>query len=299
MAIDLVVAGMLVVLGVGLRVADARFGGVVWGMFAYAAWYGAAGLVAWHTYRPVGRWLRRTWARIGDVVDRTSPWLMLACAFGCVGFLVSAPGAVRTVAARPGGGNAFASLFLAGVVGTLVGLVQLSPRHRDRAFRRLDAVGWLAPVLLVGSFLVCSVALFTFETMTGEGRFVGVADVSALPARQVAAFYVWHLLAALPLGDLPGTLKWREPLSYTGSDIGRLVVAFQVLTAATSVATVRAYWLYLHAVTPPATPPDKPSTGPPKPTPSTGSPRDQPTAAPPEPTPPAGSPAERPPTGPP
>ena len=258
MAIDLAVAGVLVLLGLGLRLADARVGGVVLGMLSYAAWYVAAGIVAWHTYRPVGRWLRRTWKRIGDVVDRTSPWLLLLCAFACAGFLVSAPGAVTAVAERPGGANAFGSVFLAGVVGTFAGLVQLSPRHRERAFRRLHAVGWVAPVVILGSFLVCGVALFTFVTMTGEGRFVDVPDVRELSARQVASFYVWHLLAVLPLGDVPATLKWEEPLSYTGSDVGRLVVAFQVLTAATSIATVRAYWLYVHATTAPDEPPEQP-----------------------------------------
>jgi hypothetical protein len=76
-------------------------------------------------------------------------------------------------------------------------------------------------------------------------HFVGVAHNDELSAGQVAAFYLWHFVQLLPFGDVPSTLEWHEPLAYQGVDVGRLVVAFQIVAAVTIIATMRAYWVFL------------------------------------------------------
>jgi hypothetical protein len=202
------------------------------------AWAGGAVLAGWLLRHRV----RRLWHGLGHFVDRYGLWTLLLCTAATLGFLASAPGRIETVG-EPAGTTSLAAL-----VGTLVGLLQLTPAHRDAAFHRLRHLGWLTPALYAGSFLVCALALFTFVTLGNDLRFEGVRDPSRdLAPWKVASFYLWHFAALLPLTDLPETLRWAEPLRYRGSDVGRLVVVFQVITVTSIFAAFRAYWKFRHS----------------------------------------------------
>jgi hypothetical protein len=41
------------------------------------------------------------------------------------------------------------------------------------------------------------------------------------------ALYAWHLLDAIPLLEIPKTLRWEEPYSYTDSWSGAVLLAFK------------------------------------------------------------------------
>jgi hypothetical protein len=108
----------------------------------------------------------------------------------------------------------------------------------------MRVIGWVGPLAIVGSFLVCAVALFTVNTVYSDVQFDGIREVKQLAAGRVAMFYLWHFVQLVPMGDIPETLRWEPPLTYSGSDVGIRVTLFQVTTVATTFATLRAYWEY-------------------------------------------------------
>lgn len=55
-------------------------------------------------------------------------------------------------------------------------------------------------------------------------------------------FFVWHLMDAIPVVDVTGTLRWDEPLTYTDTRVGVLVLAFQVTVVLPVAATLRTWW---------------------------------------------------------
>lgn len=230
----------LIPVGVALMVASTP--NRLWlGSLAYFAWLIAAILIIYHTHRPVRVLARRVWARIAFWGDNVGLVFLGLFALSCPGFLASAPGMAAALV-KGGQDNALAAPLLAGFFGTAIGLFLLTPPHRDKAFHKLATIGWLGPVLIAGCFLTCAVTLFTAITLYSNVRFEGVAEVDQLSAGRVASFYLWHFLDLMPFNDIPDTLRWAEPLTYKGTDVGRLVVLFQLCTAAEILATFRAYW---------------------------------------------------------
>jgi hypothetical protein len=235
---------VLLLLGTGLRVIGAHTGNRTAGTFEWAIWYLSIAWAVALTHRSIERTAMNAWRRVGDWVDRSSPWLLLICALSCTGFLASAPGRARTILSDNHASDALGTVLLATFIGTVAGLIQMTPSHRLRAFERLRPIGWFGPIILTGSFLACVVSFFTYITLYSNVRFVGIADVGTLSASRVASFYLWHFFKLLPFGDLPATLGWREPLTYHGTDVGRRVVAFQLATVTAVVSMVRAYWKF-------------------------------------------------------
>jgi len=242
--VDWVLLLVLLLIGTGLGIIRAQTGNRTAGEFEWAFWYLSIAWAVALTHRSIERAAKTAWRRVGDWVDRSSPWLLLICAFSCTGFLASGPGRARTILADSHASDALGTVLLATFVGTLAGLIQMTPTHRLRAFKKLSRIGWFGPVILIGPFLACVVSFFTYITLYSNVRFDGVADVQNLSAARVASFYLWHFFKILPFGDLPATLSWHEPLTYHGTDVGRRVVAFQLATATTIVAMVRAYWKF-------------------------------------------------------
>jgi hypothetical protein len=243
--IDWVFLLALLSLGTLFAILHAHTGNITLGMFEWAFWYLGIALAVLLTHRPIGRIAAAIGRRVGNWVDRSTPWLLLFCAWGCAGFLASAPGRAKTILADSNAApSALTTVLFATLVGTVAGLIQMTPTHRLRAFNKLRRIGWFGPLILTGSFLVCVVSFFTYNTLYSDERFDGVADVESLSAGRVASFYLWHFFKLLPFGDLPGTLNWREPLTYHGTDVGRRVVAFQLATTTTIVAAIRAYWKF-------------------------------------------------------
>jgi hypothetical protein len=235
---------VLLLLGTGLRVIGAHTGNGTAGTLEWVFWYLSIAWAVALTHRSIQRVAMTAWRRVGDWVDRCSPWLLLLCASSCTGFLASAPGRARTILSDNHASDALGTVLLATFIGTVAGLIQMTPSHRLRAFERLRRIGWFGPIILTGSFLACVVSLFTYITLYSKVRFAGIADVGTLSASRVASFYLWHFFKLLPFGDLPATLGWREPLTYHGTDVGRRVVAFQLATVTAVVSMVRAYWKF-------------------------------------------------------
>lgn len=236
---------LLVLVGAAFRVAQAVTGGVWLGSLALAAWALAALSVVVAGYLPVRTWLHRTARQHEWIIDATSPWLLIACAWATPGFLFSVAGRSETILTPNGGSVALAAILFSSLLGTVAGLLQLTPKHRDRAFRRLRIIGWLGPLVIVASFLVCGMSFFTVITVYfSRAGFVGAADPRQLAVGRIALFYLWHFVSLLPLGKVPDTLRWAPPLTYVDPAIGRRVLAFQALTVTTTLATLRAYWTF-------------------------------------------------------
>jgi hypothetical protein len=212
------------------------------GSAAYVAWLLAAVLIVFHTHHLARALGRRVWARISFWGNLAALPMLGLFALSCLGFLVSAPGRAA-VLAQEGRSVALALPVWAGFWGTAAGLFLLAPHHREKAFATLATIGWLGPVLVAGCFLTCAVTFFSAVTLFSDVRFEGVPDVDQLATGRVATFYLWHFVDLMPGTDIPDTLRWEEPLTYRGPDVGRLVVAFQLCTVAEIVATFRAYWV--------------------------------------------------------
>jgi hypothetical protein len=198
-------------------------------------------------YAPVMGKVRRTRDQFGRFIERFGLLVLVVCAVWQYAFLLSPPGRTRTIATAPEGGNALLGTFLTVWVGFFVGLVMVTPKHRDATFSKHKRLGWLAPLLIAGSFFICAVSLFAWVTVNFGVHFTGVRDPRDLAVRQIAGLYVWYFVKLLPFGNLPDVLKWSEPLHYTGLDVGLRVALFQVLVSVTTVATFRAYWKFRHS----------------------------------------------------
>jgi hypothetical protein len=245
-ALKLAAGSALALVGAGFKVTSNWTGSIFMAEIAWALWYLAIALIVVGGYQPSTRWATPRWKMLGDFIDRTSPFPLLFCVIGCLGFLFSAPGRAETILSEPDASNALFSVLLGSSLGTAIGLVQVTPHHRDAMFRRLRVIGWLGPLVVVGCFLTCTVAFFSCITVYSSAHFAEISDLQALPIRRLASFYVWHFLELLPFGNIPKTLHWPEPLRYDSIQVGARVVVFQVITVSTIVATFRAYWKYVH-----------------------------------------------------
>ena len=59
---------------------------------------------------------------------------MLLFAFSNAGFLASGPGRARTILKDAHAGNALFTVLSSAFLGTVVGLMQMTPTHREQAF---------------------------------------------------------------------------------------------------------------------------------------------------------------------
>lgn len=193
----------------------------------------------------------RTWtaarlARVGIWLDRSVIRYLHAGVAGSILYLLSEPGALFEGSAL----KIVPLLFAA--VGYVAGVRQLvDPRRLLRAMVTMLPWGWLGPFVYAAEFLVCSAAVFTFVTASTGAEFSGTPAASIAPHR-IAEFYLWHCSSAVPLVDVPETLKWPEPLAYTSPAIGVGVLVFTVSVGATIVALIRTHLMAARNEPPPA-----------------------------------------------
>ena len=182
-------------------------------------------------YQIFGDWLRRKTARFVTWIDTYGFFFVTMGALGSIGILGSVPHAID--------GAPFNPLW---ALGWLVGAVQLLVRRRrEAAMRQLRVLGWAAPFVYSLAFAVCSLAFFTYMTMVQHLRFDLIGDARELQAGRVATFYLWHFIAVIPAVDLPETLKWEEPLTYSSHVIGAFVLAFQLTVTLTVLSLVKSF----------------------------------------------------------
>jgi len=143
---------------------------------------------------------------LGLGVIRLVQWLAVPRG-GVLGLLSLAPGAV-----------------LAAVSLAVLALAQLHV-HRYPEDAHAYAVALIASIVTVGATIEFFAGVFTFvwqsETIGRTNR-----EPNLWTAER---FVLWHLANAVPLIDAPRTMGWREPLVFSGTLTGVLLVAFKAL----------------------------------------------------------------------
>jgi hypothetical protein len=64
----------------------------------------------------------------------------------------------------------------------------------------------------------------------------------SLSVEEIATFYAWHFLEAVPVLKIPETLRWAQPLMYTDSQTGVLVLTYKIAVILPVIATFFVFW---------------------------------------------------------
>jgi hypothetical protein len=122
-------------------------------------------------------------------------------------------------------------------------------RRRKVFFRwiaRNGVLGWLGPVL--AGILAFLFATSVFALLTLLLLDAGLVHLSVpgcanchIGTDRVMAFYIWGFVDAIPLLNLPESLHWNVPLTYSGALMGWLVLAFKVAVIIPLIQAIRTY----------------------------------------------------------
>jgi hypothetical protein len=98
---------------------------------------------------------------------------------------------------------------------------------RERLLRRNRYSGTIGAVLLYCSSVVL-LAVGTFGGVTKELSDRRLIQLSPRPvsSEQLADWYLWHLVDAIPLTNLTETLRWSAPFTYEDTWVGALIVLY-------------------------------------------------------------------------
>jgi hypothetical protein len=209
---------------------------------------GVAALLGLLLLRARFPWVRRWVDRVGDIALRGylrgTYWGLAA--FGPV---AAARSLAELVADVPLLVALALLLVWAGVLLLLVRPVWSEARRRA-LWLRLRGVDRVTPFLY--AFVVASVAVILFATLAfilsdreviRFGTDPAAAETIAEPA-DALDFFVWHLLDSIPSFHVTETLRWKEPLGYTDSGVGVLLLAFKIVVLAPIVAAFAGFWRY-------------------------------------------------------
>jgi hypothetical protein len=128
-------------------------------------------------------------------------------------------------------------------LGTLIWLIFEEPRRR-RSWETLASVDRVLPFLY--AYVVAQVAILLFGTVAfllSEWRAIEFSIEPSGPGK-TADFFAWHLLDSIPGASITKTLRWKEPLGYTGADVGVLLLLFKLVVIAPVIAAFVAFWRY-------------------------------------------------------
>lgn len=84
-------------------------------------------------------------------------------------------------------------------------------------------------------FLICAVATAGFASLSALLVVHGVMPTTgkplpaADPASATFGYYAWHLLDAVPVLDIPNTLRWAEPYQFADRWSSSLLLAYKLL----------------------------------------------------------------------
>lgn len=99
--------------------------------------------------------------------------------------------------------------------------------------------------------LVTSAAVFaSFTFIFFEQKWLQVVPGGS-PEVSVASlldFYMWHFMKLVPLLKVNDVLNWDEPLTYTQSRVGFLILLFQGFVVVPAIGSVRFYWKNRHVL---------------------------------------------------
>jgi len=93
--------------------------------------------------------------------------------------------------------------------------------------------------------LVVAASVFASLTLTLYNHHWVALDPCAgkpVSAGSLTDFYTWHFFKLVPLIKIGETLKWGEPVCYSQSRVGFLIILFQALVVIPSINTIRFYW---------------------------------------------------------
>ena len=101
-------------------------------------------------------------------------------------------------------------------------------------------LGWVVAVVWWSLF---------FELLWQDGTIVfrepGVgAELSSERAdvSRTGELFLWNLVDLVPIVDVDGTLRWKEPLDYTSRFVGGCVLVYEVLVVIPVIALIRRVW---------------------------------------------------------
>jgi hypothetical protein len=194
-------------------------------------------------YGTVLLWLRYAWMqRLATAADRAFGRFVVGAVL-TVGSVWIARGTAELVAGAP---------LVLGVAVLLAWLALLlvvmrgvsTEARRKRLWNRLHPAGRAVPYLY--AVVLAFVAIIFFATLASVLADHHVIEFGAPVAEPADAldFFAWHLLDAIPGLDVTKTLRWDEPLGYSDSGVGLLVLAFKIAVIAPIVAAFAAFWGY-------------------------------------------------------
>lgn len=121
---------------------------------------------------------------------------------------------------------------------------------RKQLWASLSQFGRAAP--FVYAFVLAGLAIVLFATLAfvlSDRELIRFGTEGA-PAAEIAEpadaldFFTWHLLDAIPALDVPGTLRWDEPLTYDDGRVGALVLVFKIVAVGPIVAAFASFWSF-------------------------------------------------------
>jgi hypothetical protein len=98
---------------------------------------------------------------------------------------------------------------------------------------------------MLASIVTLGLAIGTFASLTqslydrGHLELQGDGVSSDAIVDLAFEFYVWHLLDSVPLLDIPQTLRWTVPYTYTDSVSGAVLLAFKVFVIVPLIQVAR------------------------------------------------------------
>ena len=128
-------------------------------------------------------------------------------------------------------------------------------RWRTTLFHRLADLGWVLPLIFLFNYMMVSVILFGcigFLSFCDADQVCTIGDTvhTGVAPERFFDLFLWHVLDAVPVLDIPGTLPWPEPLDYgrTPSLLGVLLTVFKLAVIVPGIAAFTSYWQQRTAV---------------------------------------------------
>jgi hypothetical protein len=120
------------------------------------------------------------------------------------------------------------------------------PRSRAWAVRLWRTVGPLGPACVLVTVLVLLTSLFGAITFIFERQdLIELSKGGESPSfEDIAAFYTWEFLKAVPLLDVNATLRWLPPLTYKDSTTGVFVLLYKLTVIVPVIGTFLLYWRF-------------------------------------------------------
>jgi hypothetical protein len=213
--------------------------------------------------------MRASFERVGRAVDRAFGSATRAYAKLVTAFVLTIPGLALYalagfVTTRSSRYQVPVFVFM-GLVVILSFILIGTDEQRRRLFERLEGIvetaqkmvkvkrelrgnlGVAAPIFVAVTYFVVSIGFFSSLTFVLHEH--GSIDLIAtrgteLFSGNVADFYLWHFLDAIPLLRVTETLRWSVPITYEAVQVGMLLLAFKLFVIIPTIGIFRTHREY-------------------------------------------------------